>query len=282
VLLKLVHLLERTDDNDLPRLYAPWRDDPRPATGLLHGCFSFIGVTAFYRDHAAATGQSAKAAQFEFAYCREHTAQAVETLLADAVLTGVGRRFLTTARDQLEKWSADPLLPDVLAAAHRANADHRLLWRLRHLRPPAKVVGELAQAWLRHRRKPIVRNATPELVPSPGSTVHARLALTRTWLTDPELFEDYRAEPALAMAEVPGTTLADLALVGGATAEAADGYLSEVRADPDSVSSWAGLALATGHEVLADRPELVLAVHREIRVLAGVVTNPVRLAEWLR
>lgn len=285
VLLKLIDLLEPGVDNDEPRLYAPWRDDPRPATGLLHGCFSFIGVTAFYRERAAAaTGPPARAAQFEFAYRREQSAQAVETLLADATPTGVGRRFLTTARDQILAWErdVDALPPDVREAAHRANTDHRLLWRLRHLRPAAATVSELAQAWVRHGKKPVMRVGPLELAPSPGAPVHARLALTRTWLTDPELFDDYRAEPEVAMVEARETTVADLALVGGATADAADRYLNDVLADPESVTGWVGLALATGDKVLLGRPELVMAVHREIRAQRGIVTDPVRLAAWLR
>ena len=283
VLLKLIDMLEPGADNDEPRLYAPWRDDPRPATGLLHGCVSFIGVTAFYRERAAAaTGLSARAAQFEFAYRRVQSAQAARALLADAVPTAVGRRFLTTARDQLEEWGSDELPPDVQAAAARANADHRILWRLRHLRPPAATVSELAQAWLRHRPKPIVRPVAPVLVPAGGVVAPARLELTRTWLMDPELFDVYRAEPAVAMAQVQGTTEADLALIGGATSEAVEHYLGEIYAAPDSATMWAGLALATRDTVLLTQPELVLAVHHEIQAHSGVKTNPVRLAEWLR
>ena len=282
VLLKLIDLLEPAADYDEPRQYAPWRDDPRPANGLLHGFFSFIGVTAFYRERiASATGLSARAAQFEFAYRREQAAQAVATLLSAAVTTAVGRRFLGTARDQLEAWAADELPPDVRAAAQRANADHRILWRLRHLRPPSAGVAELAHAWLRHRPRPGVRAAAPVLTPVVGAVPHARLALTRTWLTDPELFDVWRVEPTVAMAEVTGSTVADLELVAGATAEAADRYLDDVLANPESLTSWTGLALATCRPVLLGRPELVLAVHREIRSIAGVVTNPVRLAEWL-
>jgi hypothetical protein len=283
VLLKLIDLLEPAADNDEPRQYAPWRDDPRPASGLLHGLFSFIGVTAFYRERiSSATGLPARAAQFEFAYRREQAARAAETLLSAAVTTAVGRRFLGAARDQLEAWAADELPAEVRVAAQRANADHWIRWRLRHLRPPAATVAELAQAWLRHRPKPVVRTVTPMLAPASGAVAHARLELTRTWLTDPELFDDYRAEPALAMTEVPETTAADLELVAGAAADAVDGYLGELLANPESVTVWAGLALATCDTVLLGQPELVLAVHREIRVIAGVVTNPVRLAEWLR
>jgi HEXXH motif-containing protein len=281
-LLTMVDLLDPAGDNDIPRLYAPWRDDPRPPSGVLHGVFSFLGVTAFYREHyPVETGLPSRAAQFEFAYRREQTMHAADTLLADAAPSALGHRFLSTARDRLQAWGAEPLPQDVRAAAHRANVDHQLSWRLRHLRPPTAVVAELAQAWLRHRPKPVVAPAAPLLRPSTDFPVHPRLALARTWLTEPDLYDIYRAEPELAMAEIAGTTVADLALIDGDTGTAAELYRQQILARPDSSAAWAGLAMASADEVLLSQPELVYAVHQEIRARSGVVPNPARLARWL-
>ncbi len=36
----LMELIELTHDDDRPRHYAPWRDDPRPLTALLHGIYA--------------------------------------------------------------------------------------------------------------------------------------------------------------------------------------------------------------------------------------------------
>jgi HEXXH motif-containing protein len=283
VLLTLVDLLDPAGDNDTPRLYAPWRDDPRPAAGVLHGVISFLGVTAFYRTHCGVeSGLPARATQFEFAYCREQTAHATEGLLADADLSALGRRFLTTARDRLREWALEPLPEDVRATAHRANVDHHLCWRLRHLRPPTEMVAELAQAWLRHRPEPGATQVAPVLRPSTDAPVHARLALVRTWLTQPDLYDAYRSEPELAMTEIVGTTLADLTLIDGDIGTAGELYRQQILEKPGSPAAWAGLALATGDEVLLTRPELVFAVHQEIRHRTGAMTNPDRLARWLR
>ncbi|MFF1608291.1 HEXXH motif-containing putative peptide modification protein [Amycolatopsis sp. NPDC058278] len=282
ILLTLVDLLDPLGDNETPRLYAPWRDDPRPPTGLLHGVFSFLGVTAFYREHLGAeTGLAARAAQFEFAYRREQTAHAVATLLAEVTPSALGRRFLIAAGDRLRTWAGDPVPADVLAAARRANLDHRLSWRLRHLTPPAAVTGELAEAWLRHRRKPVTTPPAPLLTPTPGASPRPRLPLARIWLTEPELFDLYRCEPELATAEIPGTTEADLALVDGDLGAAAALYRQEVLIRPEALGAWAGLALTAGDATLLGLPELVFAVHREIRLRTGTVTDPVRLARWL-
>jgi HEXXH motif-containing protein len=282
VLLVLVDLLDPAGDNDSPRLYAPWRDDPRPSAGLLHGAYSFLGVTAFYRGHyPLEKGLAARAAQFEFAYRREQTAHAVGTLLADAVPSALGRRFLVIARERLHEWGTEPLPDDIGHAAARANLDHRLSWRLRHLRVADRVVEELAEAWLRNRPCPLVPAAAPTLLPATGPAGQARLTLTRTWLTDPDLFEIYRAEPDLAMAEISGMSAADLALVDGDTATAAELYRRQLTTTPDSPAAWAGFALATRHPVLVRRPELVYAVHREVRRQRGAAPNPDRLTRWL-
>src|SRR5262249_42510923 len=42
-----VAALTRRDDDTL--FYAPWRDDGRPAAGLLHGLYAHVGVAGFWR-----------------------------------------------------------------------------------------------------------------------------------------------------------------------------------------------------------------------------------------
>jgi hypothetical protein len=37
-----------------PRIYSPWRDDPRPLSGLLHGAYAYQSVTRFWRAETAA------------------------------------------------------------------------------------------------------------------------------------------------------------------------------------------------------------------------------------
>ncbi len=199
ILAALVDLLDPDGDNETPRLYAPWRDDPRPAMGLLHGIFSFLGVTAFYREHSAvAKGPPARDAQFEFAYRREQTAYAAWILLTQAKPSALGHRFLTTARDRLIDWAAEPLPDDVLAAAGMANLDHRLSWRLRHLTPPEATVAELADAWLRHRPKPTARP------PSPTAGTIQRHAATGSARLGPDPADRSRALRALPLRAGPG------------------------------------------------------------------------------
>lgn len=265
VLLSLVDLLEPDGDNETPSLYAPWRDDPRTAVGVLHGMYSFFGVAAFYREHwPVATGPDATAAQFEFAYRRQQTERAIESLRAGAALSPLGHRFLDRAQAQLREWTAEPLPADVRDAAHRANLDHYLTWRLRNLQPPADAVAELADAWSHRRAKPDIATES-RLNPAPGGVRDARLALVRT---------------GLAARTHPGTaTEADLALVGGRAA--VDLYRQEVLASSALPTGWSGLALASGASALTTRPELVSAVYHEVLARTGEPPDPIRLARWL-
>jgi HEXXH motif-containing protein len=280
VLSTLIDVLETDTANNVPCLYAPWRSDPRPALGLLHGLVSFLGVTAFYRERCRVeTGQRAQIAQFEFAYRWGQVLDATRTLLTEATPSMLGRQFLDAVQGNLEEWAAEPLPHEVRAAAERVNLDHRLCWRLRHLRPPARVVVELADAWSRNEPMPVIA-VVSELSPEPGTATRARHDLTRVRLENPARFDSYRNEPEVAMAEFPGATAADLALIGDDMDAAAEAYQREILAGP-SPAAWAGLALATGDVVLCDRPELVAAVHEAVRVGSGAATDPVQLAQWL-
>ncbi len=281
VLQSLVDLLEPDEDSETLRLYAPWRGDPRPAMSVLHGVYSFLCVTAFYREHSAVlSGPPARAAQFEFELHRGRTIEGVEGLLAEADLTELGRRFLNSALRQLHAWAVEPPPADVRDAARRANLDNRLCWRIQQLRPVDTSVVALAEAWCAGVPKPDATTDS-QLVPVVGDMPTARLALVRAWFANPEPVELHGAAADLLVAETDGETAADLALLGGDTERAVELYRQRILAQPKSSTSWAGLALATGEPALLTHPELVFGVHQEILARQGEAADPVRLARWL-
>ena len=59
--------------------YSPWRDDPRPASGVLHGAYAYLAVARFWRLEMAVTGD--RIAAFEFTRWREAVADAADRLL---------------------------------------------------------------------------------------------------------------------------------------------------------------------------------------------------------
>lgn len=86
---RLVPLVE----NDAVRVKSPWRDDPRPPSGLLHACFVFVELTAFWLfvgEHGPASSHSQAVNQV--AANRENLVAGFATL-REAPLTRQGREL---------------------------------------------------------------------------------------------------------------------------------------------------------------------------------------------
>ncbi|MEV0552246.1 HEXXH motif domain-containing protein [Streptomyces sp. NPDC050597] len=137
----LIHLFPLLDDDREERYYAPWRNDPRHLTGLLHGAYAFTGVTGFWRDRMSEP-QHAHVAAYYFALRRVQTRLVVRTLLTSERLTAPGRRLLDGLAHTLDGWLREPVDPTALARARTAAALHRAEWRLRNVvRPRESETG---------------------------------------------------------------------------------------------------------------------------------------------
>jgi hypothetical protein len=87
---------------------------------------------------------------------------------------------------------------------------------------------------------------------------------------------------------VPDATPADFAYAANRFADAASGYRAELRAAPDRPASLVGLGLALeaagsgpAARALVHRPELVRAVHRELRRTEARSPTPEDVASWI-
>lgn len=127
VLLDLLPLLD-VDDGEL--FYAPWRDDPRPLVGLLHGAYAHLTVAGFWRRQQlvepAADGR--EHAQAEFARWRDATEAACRTMLDSGRLTALGASFVTRMVDVLTEWRREPVAAHAVARAESASVRHRTRW----------------------------------------------------------------------------------------------------------------------------------------------------------
>jgi HEXXH motif-containing protein len=265
----LLHLIPLSVDDPRERLYAPWRPDPRPISGVLHGIYAFFGVTEFWRALAAGSPGDQLAA-FEFALWRMQTWRTVKALRGDESLTPAGRRFLDGVASRLAAWQNEPVSRDSAFLADLAAQDHYAAWRVRHLRPATTLVDSLADMWRTGQSQPpamlFPECEQPTPVPD-GSWPDARADLLRLRLGrngDREL-----AEHGLS---VPGATAADVDYAAGRALAAAHGYRELLAENPDDPSALVGLGLAfaarsTGPaaRALLHRPELVRAVHRVLR-----------------
>jgi HEXXH motif-containing protein len=282
----LLHLTQLHDEDPRERFYTPWRDDPRPIGGVLHGVYAFFGVTAFWRALARADPRTPdRTAAFEFAYWREQTWRVLRVLRDDPVLTPAGRRFVDGIAERLGPWQDEPVPADLGKLVAAVAADHYAGWRIRYLRPDPEAVANLADAWLAGDARPVAAHLGTDRAPTPvpdGSWSSARTDLIRLSVTEPPNVL------SRTWSSVPGATAADFAYVTGRLTDAARGYRAELAADADRPAAWVGLGLAlAGLGVtpaawaLLHCPEVVRAVHRRIRAHPRTVPTPDDLAAWI-
>lgn len=127
-LLDLVPLL---DDQGEPRWYAPWRDDPRPLSGLLQGAYAHLGIVRFWRTQRWLEPQSMYG-HVQFARWSEQTRGVVQTLLDSGALTAQGRIFVGRMRTTLAAWLCEPVPGEAIERARASAARHRRAWRQMH------------------------------------------------------------------------------------------------------------------------------------------------------
>ncbi|MFF7175209.1 aKG-HExxH-type peptide beta-hydroxylase [Streptomyces pseudovenezuelae] len=266
------------------RYYAPWRDDPRPWAGLLHGAYAFSGVTQFWCERGVEG-----LAGFEFAWGRNVVREVLDTLSGDVdcddpKLTQPGHDVVRALVEQSASWWETRVGRREERLAGLATSHHRAAWCAHHRRVPEAYLHRLTEAWKAGR--PPVADVLRLPEPEPDSKacrLDVLTVLSRLMLIDPAGFDTLRNErdPAQSM---PGVRHADLALLAGEADEAVRLYSQEL-ARPDALPmAWAGLGLALSEcgetragQALTDRPELAVALSR---ALSGDV-GPVELARWL-
>lgn len=285
----LLHLTRLHDEDPRERFYTPWREDPRPISGVLQGVYAFFGVTAFWRALTrTGAGIPDRRAAFEFAHWRAQTWRVLGLLRDDPVLSPAGHRFVNGIAERLGPWHDEPVPADLDALVTAVGADHYAGWRIRHIRPDSDMVAVLAEAWMTGGPCPIAAQLDADRAPTPvpdGSWSSARADLVRLSVGDPTISGNM---PSTTWRGVPGATAADFAYVTGRFTDAARGYRAELAVEPDRPTSWVGLGLALSElgvspaaRALLHYPEVVRAVHRKIRVHTATAPTPEGMAAWI-
>jgi HEXXH motif-containing protein len=281
----LLGLVKLTDDDGGERHLAPWRDDPRPLVGLVHGVYAFTsGVEFWLRQEPTARETEARHITFDMAYRRTQVRRTLHTLQAEEGLTRPGRALVATVAARLAVCEQTPVSPTLSETVTAIVDDHQALWRLRYARPDTASVATLATAWLAGDAPP-TWSGTYHITPSDDCRrlPSNRRTLLRAKETEPELFASLTRTPTT----LPGTTpRADAALCTGDYPGAAKAYATQLRTDPDDSQAWAGLGLALRAQgrdatALLEHPELTVAVHRQVRIHGGEAPDPTALSTWI-
>lgn len=292
----LAHLFPLVEEGTDPgRLYyAPWRDDPRPLSGMLQGVYAFTGVTRFWGGRTRLPdGVHDQLAWFEFALWRCQLARVLPRVATDPELTGAGRGLLDGVRATVAGWSAE--VPEGAAAreavrlAGRLAVDHRVLWRLHHVRLLPEDIEALAAAWLKGAEPALPARRQGVRAERRQRHLDTRAVLARTALVDAVALDKLRdTADEDGVPGVTGAALADLVWATGDPAAAEHHYRRSLTEGPAAPAAWAGLRLTleeTGRAPSALRaltavPEVVSAVARCVRGRTGKPVDPVELAQW--
>lgn len=115
--------------DDGRRYYAPWRPDPRPFSGLLHGTYAFLGVVRFWRRQRwLERGEHALAAHLEYAHWRGAVRLGLVQLCSHDRLPALTERFVHGMRHVLDQWRAEPVPGPAAALAAERSTAHRERW----------------------------------------------------------------------------------------------------------------------------------------------------------
>ncbi|ONI70672.1 hypothetical protein ALI144C_49570 [Actinosynnema sp. ALI-1.44] len=276
---KLNGLLGLFDLGQRDGLYAPWRDDPRPLSGLLHGVLAFLCVAEFWQvQRDLLPDQQAGQAHFTFALHRHQVGEAIASLSDEPALTPLGRRLLESMRTRFALVAQQPVAPDVADAVAKVTDDHRAAWRSRHLRPDPDDVARLANAWLAGVPRPITP-ASRVVADTRPSTRSSRMDLVELRVSAPATFAEVMAHATLT----PG----DTAYLAGDYAAATTMYMAQLRNAPEDTTSWVGLGLSlkarglSAAEAILTTPETVIAVSNKVLSVVGTVPDPIELADWV-
>ena len=262
-------------------VYAPWRQDPRPASGLLQGVYAHLGIVRFWREqrHAETHPDDILRAQVQFARWRQTIDTAVTTLRRTGCLTPAGVRFAEALRAKGQELAAGSVPEDAQEVAREVALDHWLNWQMRHVAADADGVASLAAAY--RAGEPFPDREQPRIwieedARKIDSGVRSRL-LNMRYLA-PGRYRELHSDGIIPLSEP------DRLLLGKAAEPAVQAYrdLIASSADPQP-DAWVGLALAL-HQLPPSPLQTAFASHLpvmfEVHSCLGARTDPLELASW--
>jgi HEXXH motif-containing protein len=276
-LMDMVTLVE----SDGERIYAPWRQDPRPAAGLLQGAYAHLGIVRFWaaQRYVETEPDEVLRAQVHFARWGPALNLAVQTLLKTECLTPAGVRFAKLLQARGREFASESVTAEARATAEEVALDHWLTWQIRHVATDLATVARLVAAYRNGEPCPrSLQPATPiaEDVRKVSSAMRSRV-LSMRYLA-PARYRELCADGVLPLGH------ADRLLLAGNTDAAVQAYrdliAGSAQPEPDA---WIGLGLALHRRpasqhraAFATRMALMYDMHARL----GQQIDPLDLAGW--
>lgn len=113
------------------RYFAPWRLDPRPLSGLLHGAYAFTAVAWLWHD-LRGIPELEETATRRFALMRVQVWRALAALAASAGLTEAGQRLVSSLTGTMTHLMREPVPAQIEGEASRRLAEAELRWIADH------------------------------------------------------------------------------------------------------------------------------------------------------
>ncbi|MBK7623429.1 MAG: hypothetical protein IPJ14_12425 [Kineosporiaceae bacterium] len=281
----LIHEFEHSTLNELQelvplirhgqgeRFYSPWRNDPRPGVGLLHGVHAWISVTEFWRRELARDPRD-RALAFDWARSRAQLRIGAASLAATGLLTEAGAGLLVAAESGVSTDSSVSVPGRTLQCAEDMVLDHAVRWRFANVRVTPSLVATLLENWRDGVRRADLPTGASYSSTGTVSGEDPRLQLAESVINQSS--DDTRA----------GSVDPELALINGDYILAESGFEEQILGGRDSIQAWTGLAVARirrqapGRHVLHRAPELVRTLWSALRELPGRLPRPTELATW--
>lgn len=268
--------------------YSPWRHDPRPLAGLLHGIYAFVGVAEFLRREREWARLRDAQAELELARYSAQLRLGYQQVAAAQGLTEFGVTLVASLGVAIERLRVDDIPHDVRRLAEDLVVEHWASWRLRYLAPEPASVEKLADAWLSGHPATVnvpIHDRLTANIDDGNESPRARLA--RSWVSEREAARRGARNPEAFGARFPGASEADVHLVAGEYAEAIDAQSQRIAAGAADSIIWAGLVVAhrrictdRNRSSLVTRPELVHALCERLTALSSSC-DPCELDRWL-
>ncbi|MFI6872233.1 aKG-HExxH-type peptide beta-hydroxylase [Streptomyces sp. NPDC050400] len=250
----LMDLVPLHEPGGARRLYAPWRPDPRPPVGVLHGVYAHLADLDFWdRRSAVERGAEQADAAWQSVRARAHLERGFAEVADRIRLTFAGRRFVAGSAAAVRATAA-PGPPRLRGAVTRIEQGREAVWHLRWVTTDPAEVDRLAA---------LLRAGEPA-GPLPSGRVGVR---TGPVTGEGGAFVRWAARQRGADAAVPLRAAADA-----------------VAAQPERTEAWADLAAAAAEHGAACAP--VLRRHTELvqallLAQARPASDPLAIADWL-